>query len=283
MMRKYFEGYYFKCSEGEQAFALIPAFHMDGKQKSVSLQVITEKASYFIPFKAFRFSRKRFQIKLNKSYFFSKGIRLKIDSKECSIYGKLYFGEFERPRYNIMGPFRYVPFMQCRHNVVSMRHTVTGRININEEVYNLKNGIGYIEGDSGYSFPKEYIWTQCHFENGSLMLAVADIPLLGIHFKGIIGAVMIDGREYRIATYLGAKVVLLNDKKVVVKQGKYTFVAKLIKPGNQGLAAPVNGRMERTIHESVACEAYYKFMCGNKSLFELKSNCASFEYEMGKV
>ncbi len=150
-----------------------------------------------------------------------------------------------------------VPFMQCRHSVYSMCHKIGGKIKVNDQLYNFENGVGYIEGDCGSSFPKKYIWTQCCFENSSLMLSVADIPFLGIHFTGIIGFVLLDGKEYRIATYLGAKIKQINKNIVTVKQGNFEFTAKLLKKNAQPLAAPTNGDMCRTIHESASCEAYY--------------------------
>lgn len=43
--------------------------------------------------------------------------------------------------------------------------------------------------------------------------------MAGIHFTGIIGVVLWKGKEYRIATYLGARAVQIQDKTVRVKQG----------------------------------------------------------------
>lgn len=102
-----------------------------------------------------------------------------------------------------MRPFALVPFMECRHSVWSMYHSVSGNINLNGQKYLFKNDLGYWEGDCGHSFPKRYVWTQCFLPNGSLMLSVADIPLAGIQFTGIIGVVLWKGQEYRLATYLG--------------------------------------------------------------------------------
>lgn len=178
-----------------------------------------------------------------------------------------------------MGPFQFVPFMQCRHSVFSMKHQVNGQITINGQIYKFQNGIGYIEGDRGYSFPKQYIWTQCCFNDGSLMLSVADIPLFGFHFTGIIGIILLGGKEYRIATYLGATVKHIGNNSVIVKQGKYTLTAKLIEKNSYPLYAPENGKMSRTIHESASCKAYYRFSDNGKVLCEFTSDMASFEYE----
>lgn len=278
-MRQYFKGYYFKCTEKEKAIALIPALHTDGKERSASLQIITNDQVFVIPYANIRFDDTEFKIRIGRHYFSSKGICLDADSKECSIHGKLKFGDLQKIKYSIMGPFQYFPNMQCTHSVISMRHSVTGKIEINDRAYNFKNGIGYIEGDSGCSFPREYIWTQCHCADASVMLAVADIPLPGFHFQGIIGVVMLGEKEYRIATYLGAKVIAMSTHTVVIRQGKYTLSAKLIESNHQKLQAPVNGKMTRIIHESVCCRAWYQFTCSDRTLLEFTSDNASFEFE----
>lgn len=179
-----------------------------------------------------------------------------------------------------MGPFHFVPFMQCRHSVYSMRHTINGTIHLNGQKYVFKNGAGYTEGDRGYSFPKKYIWTQCLFPKGSLMLSIADIPLFGFHFIGIIGVVFLKGREYRLATYLGARLKYTAPNTVFIRQGDYTLFVKLLEQNPHPLHAPEYGQMSRTIHESASCKAYYRFSYKGKTICEFTSRRASFEYEV---
>ncbi len=279
VIRQYFNGYYFKCSTGKETISFIPALHYGNNGRSASLQIITDKNAFSIPRSEISLNDKRFHIKIGDNFFSKKGISLNVNTSDYHINGKLKFGVFQNIKYDIMGPFKYIPFMQCRHKVVSMQHYVTGKLTINNKDYIFQNGTGYIEGDRGYSFPKEYIWTHCHFENGSIMLSVADIPMRGIHFKGIIGIIMIDNKEYRIATYLGAKIHLISNNMVVIKQGKYTLSARLLASNHHKLNAPVNGNMSRIIHESVSCKAWYQFTCSNKVLLEFTSEQASFEYE----
>lgn len=281
-MRQYFKGYYFKCRAKDETVAIIPAFHNDGIESSASLQIITNDNAYFIPYSEIRFQEDQLKVGIGPNYFTEKGIYLDVDSEGCRIHGKLRFGKFQKIKYDIMGPFQYIPFMECKHSIISMRHSVNGKISINGKVYNFNQGIGYIEGDRGCSFPKEYIWTQCHCKNGSIMLSVADIPLLGFHFKGIIGIILVAGQEIRVATYLGAKVVSVSDDTVVIKQGKYTISAKLLETSNQKLNAPVNGKMSRMIHESASCSARYQLICNDNTLLEFTSQNASFEFEMQK-
>ena len=57
--------------------------------------------------------------------------------------------------YDIMVPFRWVPGMECRHSVFSMKHSVNGEIRINGKSYLFHHGTGYWEGDRGRSFPEK--------------------------------------------------------------------------------------------------------------------------------
>lgn len=225
------------------------------------------------------YSEKPLYVEIGDCIFSEKGITLEFQNNDLTLKGTLYFNDLSTIRYDIMGPFKFVTFMQCRHRVYSMCHKIDGEISVNNHFFKFENGIGYIEGDRGRSFPKKYIWTQCCFNNNSLMLSVADIPFLGIHFTGIIGVLWIDGKEYRIATYLGAKIKEISENTVTVKQGGFEFTAKLLKKKAQPLAAPTNGNMCRTIHESASCEAYYRFSHKEKTLCEFTTDKASFEFE----
>lgn len=235
------------------------------------MQIITDDAVFVIPFQSLQYLENPLAVKIGENSFSEKGIRLHMKNDKLSANGALHFSDLSLIQYNIMEPFRFVPFMQCRHSVYSMRHRIDGQISVNGERYVFQNGIGYIEGDCGSSFPKEYIWTQCHFRNGSLMLSVADIPLFGFHFTGIIGVVLRNGKEYRIATYLGAKVKHMDKNSVTVKQGDYQLTAKLLRKNAQPLAAPSHGLMNRTIHESASCKAYYQFRTRGKFCLNLSA------------
>ena len=157
--------------------------------------------------------------------------------------------------------------------------TATFNVDINGQEYSFQNALGYWEGDRSKSFPKRYIWTQCCFPEGSLMLSVADIPLAGSYFTGIIGFVLWKGKEYRIATYLGARVVQIQNKIVRIIQGSLELEVRLLKASNRPLKAPKDGDMMRTIHESAACRVYYRFCVRTGTLFCFETDRASFEYE----
>lgn len=276
-MRDYFCGWYFKCQSEKQTLAVIPAVHRSLQDKSCSIQLITDEGAwnFVFPYK----DCQHFPIQIKDNSFDKNGISLNLKTPECTAVGSIRFGAVSPLRYDIMGPFKYVPFMECQHSVVSMKHTVNGELNINGMPYRFENALGYIEGDRGYSFPKEYAWTQCFFDGGSVMLSVADIPFGLFHFTGIIGVVLWHGKEYRIATYLGAKAVRIEGGEIVIHQGRSVLSVKLIEKNAHPLHAPIGGVMSRTIHESASCRASYRFEENGRTLFSFDSDRASFEYE----
>ena len=117
------------------------------------------------------------------------------------------------------------------------------------------------------------------FPEGALMLAVADIPLAGFRFRGIIGAVIINGREYRLATYLGAKAARIRNGLVRITQNRLELEAELLERIGKPLKAPAEGHMVRTIRESAACRARYRFRRDGRTLLDFETDRASFEYE----
>lgn len=53
------------------------------------------------------------------------------------------------------------------------------------------------------------------------MLSIADILFGAFRFTGVIGVVLLKGKEYRIATYLGATAVKITLEEIIVRQGNY--------------------------------------------------------------
>ena len=281
----YFEGWYFKHQNPQgQTLALIPAFHIDREGHcTASLQVISKNQTWWLeyPEAQLQVSRQPFQVQIGASSFGGQGIDLHIQQDNLSLCGSLHYGPFTALRSDIMGPFRFFAGMQCAHGVISMGHSLSGALELNGKRLDFSDGIGYTETDRGRSFPSKYLWTQCVWggpERGSLMLAIAAIPLPVGGFTGCICSVLYHGQEYRLATYRGAKIEKWSPSGAVIRQGKYRLEVELLNERRQALRAPVEGRMERTIHESLCAEVRYRFWHGdNLSLQHTDSN-ASFEY-----
>mgnify|MGYP003295969120 CR=1 FL=1 len=134
-MRDYFCGWYLKCQNESQTIALIAAYHITGGKKSCSLQVITDDASWNVPYPYEEFEQTDTAVRIGPNHFDKNGFALNLHTPELTAVGKLSFGPLAPIRYDIMGPFKYVPFMECRHSVFSMRHTVNGTLQINGTAY----------------------------------------------------------------------------------------------------------------------------------------------------
>lgn len=112
-----------------------------------SIQVITDYDVWTVTFCADLFQRARKTIAIGENRFGEKGICLAIHTiaNRCREIG---FRAVLAAEIYIMGPFALVPFMECRHSVWSMRHTVTGNVWINGQGYSY-GGYALYPGQSG--------------------------------------------------------------------------------------------------------------------------------------
>jgi hypothetical protein len=286
--KAYFEGWYIKQQANDETIAFIPSFHVDEKGRCFAhLQAITSSGSAGMEYPIGEFSANQgnLDVTLGKNRFTEKGIEVSFSAEGMNIEGFLDFGEWHRPDTDIMGPFRFVPFMQCRHGVFSLFHDVRGVLEVNGKQIAFENGHGYIEADRGTSFPNSYIWTQCGWRDGGdprcVMLSIAEIPFLAGRFTGCIGSVYCEGREYRLATYRRVKIERAGALGCEVRQGELRLTIDVLNKRPHELLAPNSGKMSRTIHESVSCRVRYRFRIGEVEKFDFISDCASFEHVEG--
>lgn len=264
----YFEGWYFKNTNGKDGISFIPGISIDKNGKKAFIQIITNNSSFFVNYSIndFKFNINPFYVKIGNNYFSKRSIHIDINDAEQNlmILGDIKYSNtmnistnFFNP--NIMGPFSFVTFMECNHAVLSMKSIADGLITLNDKEIKFNKGTAYIEKDFGYSFPKSYIWCQGNnFKNfnSSFMFSIADIPFMSFHFQGIICSLIIDDIEYRFATYNGAKVVKcdVNDNflNIVLKKDSYYLNIKSKYGEGLRLAAPVKGKMKKDIFESIS-------------------------------
>lgn len=280
-MKNEFGGWYFKSQSATQTLAVIAAFHKTNGQASCSIQIINDEGAWNVPFPADagRLAPDGFTTAIGESCFGEDGLTLSVNTPDCRAEGKLTFGPLTPPCGDIMGPFRFVPFLECRHAVRSLWHTVTGEVTVGGVVYRFQDDNGYIEGDRGRSFPRVYLWTHCNSGRNAVMLSVAEIPIGPVRFTGLLSTVWWEGKEYRLATYLGARATYIGKNTAVIRQGDAELIVRLLEKKAHPLHAPANGAMTRTIRESAACRAFYRFRKGGRTLFSFISDRASFEYE----
>ena len=99
-------------------------------------------------------------------------------------------------------------------------------------VHSFEGGLGYVEKDSGTSFPRSYLWMQCNdFPSAcSIMISIAHIPFCGSSFRGCICAIVYQGREYRLATYKGVKVQAFTPEHICLSQGSLLLELDITSP-----------------------------------------------------
>ncbi len=270
-MKRYFEGWYYKHQNQSQTVVLIPG----RADNTAFVQVITDRGSTYVPYplSAYRripLGRGWDLITVGPNWFTPNGIWVNIAHKALRVTGHIAYSHLTPPAYDLMGWFRFLP-MECYHGVISLHHRLLGALTINGKCYDFDGGTGYIEQDRGRSFPKQYLWVQTNDfkEKGCVMLSVATIPLGGLSFTGILASVWYRGVEYRLATYNGARVKVLNPKQVVVTCGPYRLEVEL--PGGadgHSLLAPQDGQMSRTIRERVAVPAQIRFFERDRRIFD---------------
>lgn len=288
--KRYFEGWYFKNTNNEEGISFIPGINIDDIGRNAFIQVITNNSSYFINYdiNTFKFKYDPFEIKIGNNIFSKDEIHIDIkdDYQKLKIYGDIKYSNSKNIKINllkpnIMGPFSYIPFMECNHSILSMKSSANGLININDKELKFNNGIGYIEKDWGYSFPKSYVWCQGNnFENSnsSFMLSIADIPFKIFNFRGVICDLMIDNNEFRFTTYNNTKITKydVDDKslEITLKKGLYSLTIKSIYDDGLKLSAPVKGKMKKEIFESISSSIIITLKRDNKVIFSDKSiNC----------
>ncbi|MCL1790516.1 MAG: hypothetical protein FWG40_04025 [Peptococcaceae bacterium] len=283
MAKGHFEGWYYKHQTNDLSLAVIPGRSM----ANAFVQVITNFCSYNIPYPLSAF-HKGTALQVGDNTFTSSGIKLDIKHPNLALSGEIRYSDLTPIRGDIMGPFRFFP-MECRHGIASMKHRLRGSVTLNGEDHDLTGGTGYIESDSGRSFPCRYIWVQCNvFElqtasDFSVMASVARIPFYGSRFWGCICVVRLKGREYRLATYNGVKILRCEPNCLDIKRGKHRLIVTIDETHGQSLAAPLSGAMDRVIHESLSCSACFRFTEGDQVLFDEQSPYTSFEYSMGAL
>ncbi|MDG1428025.1 MAG: tocopherol cyclase family protein [Crocinitomicaceae bacterium] len=294
----YFEGWYFKMVSNDQnsILSIIPGISLseNGEEQHAFIQVIngtTAESSYFsFPIEEFYFSKDKFSIRIGDNYFSEDYIVLNLENSSTSIKGKVKMSNQVRllkknKREAIMGWYRFVPFMQCYHGLVSLNHNLTGTMTMNDTLHNFDQGIGYIEKDWGKSMPSAWVWIQSNSfdsENTSFMLSIANIPWLSGSFTGFLGFFLHEDSIHRFATYTKAKLELepadSDTIRISIIEKELTYNLEVYRSQSGVLKAPVKGSMDRRISESIDANLHLTILDENaKTIFEETSSITGLE------
>jgi tocopherol cyclase len=293
--RRYFEGWYFKVVSPDErhALAFIPGISMGASgERHAFVQVMDgvacQAAYHRFEASSFRPSARRFEVFVGENYFSAEKICLALPG----ISGEIRFkNTVPWPKMlgapGIMGWYSFVPFMECKHGVVSLHHGLEGELSLGEtapRAIRFEQGKGYIEKDWGRSFPRAYVWMQSnHFdrsERASLMASVAHIPWLGSYFVGFICGFWLEGRLFKFATYTGARQFLKIEGEqvhLIFKGPKTELRIRAAQAPGTALVSPLSGEMRGKIQESLQAALQVELLEGGRRIFEGTGRNAGLE------
>lgn len=292
--KKYFEGWYYKVISADEkhAFAFIPGIAMDTNgQKHAFIQILDGKkqtAEYIrFPAESFISGDNTYKTEISGNVFTGHKISLNLENAR----GELHFtnlvswpSRWYSP--GIMGPFAFVPFMECYHGILSMNHDIGGTLEIGNKKIDFNGGRGYIEKDWGHSFPSAYIWMQSnHFnkKGNSFKASVAKIPWLGSSFVGFIAGLYYDKKLIQFTTYNSTKLSrsFVDKEKVELQMENKKYRLEIIVHRNEAteLASPIAGFMDGRISESMTAsiEVKLRYKKNNELLFSDTGQNAALE------
>ncbi|MFA6241664.1 MAG: tocopherol cyclase family protein [Candidatus Hydrogenedentales bacterium] len=222
----HFEGWYIKIVDpgDEQPYAIIPGVFL-GQDRHAFIQVLDGRTGtgryHRFALEQFTASRDTFDVRIGPNRFHAGGFTLDLDRTDAAgeqrVKGEIEMGEltpwpvtFFSP--GVMGPYSFIPFMQCNHGILSMDHGLMGFLNVDGRETRYDGGRGYMEKDWGKAFPEGYAWTQSnHFDRCGICVtaSVATIPWVTGEFRGFLVGFLIDGELHRFMTYNGGVIEAL--------------------------------------------------------------------------
>ena len=284
--KSYFEGWYFKLVDPTEQFiyAIIPGIALDKKKGSshAFIQILNGKTAEYeylqFPLSDFDASRTKFHIQIGNNSFSDTHLTVDIDRPEIKLRGEVNFTKiipfptsFLRP--NVMGPFTYLPFMECYHGLVNLSSKIEGVLTVNDQKIDFSSGKGYIEKDYGTSFPDNWIWMQSnHFseDDTTFFFSLAKIPYLGLKFPGFLCVFTYREKKVIFATYNGAKITQLtlspDNVNIQIENSKYSL--KITAKKSNGakkdgvgaiMRAPKNGQMTSKCIETISANIDLRF------------------------
>ncbi|MCR3955344.1 MAG: hypothetical protein NUK57_03540, partial [Gudongella sp.] len=189
-----------------------------------------------------------------------RGIVLDFEAEGTRVKADLRFGDFTPIRKtllkpNIMGWLTYFP-NECNHSIISMNHTVSGSISIDERSLEIKDSTGYLEKDWGTSFPREYVWVQANdWDNSSVVFSYATVPILGRYARGFFLVLHHEGEEYRFSSIEGSRIsgfsVSQDSFSAVIREKDMEITIKAKQSNPVELSSPERGEMKSHIKESL--------------------------------
>lgn len=275
-----FEGWYFKVVDAEerQAYAFIAGVILGGDRHAF-VQVLDGRLGrswyHRFPIEAFSAARDCFDVRIGKCRFSADELEIDLDRTDADgahvLKGRLRFDASAAWPSSLfspgaMGPYSFVPFIQCRHGFLSLDSTLSGWLEAHGVRRSFDRGRGYIEKDWGSNFPREYTWAQCnHYEEPGVAFAAAigSSPWLNVTFRGFIIGFLHRGRVHCFRSYLGAVLedLTVSDDLVTlrVRNRSHRLAMRATRTQGTTLLAPYDGKMRPRVAETMTSEIDLRF------------------------
>lgn len=257
----YFGKYYKFVSNDNYAFALIDAETSNGRV----MQIITKKRSYII--------NNPNQVKIDDAGFIS----FNIHQKGLHIEGVILLGKLHPLSKDVMGFLRNIK-INTKHNIYSMYHKICGILSFNGKDISFYDGVGYIEGDEGNTFPDKYIWFNSISTNYGLSLSIAEIKLFNkLHLRGSFIVYKDLTHEFVFSTLNGLKIKVIGKYLIVLRKGKYKFKVYLDNFSPLPLLSPIEGSLVGEVKESISVSAGFEIYKGREKIISNYNTFGSIE------
>jgi tocopherol cyclase len=282
--KSYFEGWYFKhvSVDMKHVYSIIPGISLNLNDTHAFIQIIngiTGESEYIIySLKEFKWDSTKIYLKIGDSVFTDKNIELNIRSENIHLTGHLEYSnivKFPKSFFSpgIMGWYSFIPFMECKHAIISVDHDITGSMKINDKPVDFNGGHGYIEKDWGTSFPETWLWIQANNfsdQKTSFTFSVAKIPWKGKYFIGFIAFLYYNKKFFVFASYNNSELTELShtDESIKLTLKNSNSIVKVITTKRTFglLKAPTQGVMSRRIKESIDSTVTLKLYDKNNNL-----------------
>ena len=296
--RPFFEGWYHKLTtKDNRSLAIIPGIYHSGKTKNKTEFIMVFEGNkgnvYFKRYKTTEFhcSKSEYTLHLGPNYFSLKEIKLDISDDQFQLTGQVFTNNIKPWPVTLMEPgcmgwYAYIPSMECFHGILSMDHSLNGKLDLNNSLYSFSNGRGYIEKDWGGNFPENWIWAQAnHFQNNhaSISASLATIPWKKKKFAGFIVGLYFNNRLYRFTSYRNTIIKdIYFDSKILhwQLQRKDMLLDLTIERGEKAglLLAPDKNDMIPKVKEyldgKIRCQLYHN----DSKIFDDLSNICATEF-----
>jgi hypothetical protein len=270
-----FEGFYCKVAQQDgTTLVVICGYAKSAEKAHFFIQVSTQSANtlYFeYPIDKLIPHTEGFSFSINGNQISSKGIV--INEKNCTI--DLTFTKFSKwkrtlTKPSIMGVLTYVPFVECKHDVISPYFEVSGNATIENTQLEFTDDAGYIDKNWGKSFPKKYIWGHVagfEKENIAIQFAQGSPSWLFWNVPVHLGFLRLNDNIYTFNSWKGGKMTMINvgHKEVYIRSRKFKIHLTFKKGSELKLKAPINGKVEDNIVESAGIET--KVLIHERKLF----------------